>query len=148
MAIKRFSPFEQLMRMDDDIKRLGRGSVLSDLWSLDSAESWALPLDVKETDECLIVEASISGAVPEEVEVEIEEDVLTIKGSRKTATEEEKEGYILKERSEGSFYRSIRMPSAVDANKATSTYENGILTITLPKQTETKSKKVKVDISA
>ena len=83
---------------------------------------------------------------PEEIEIEIEDGMLTIKGETKKEFEEKKKDYLLKERSEGSFYRSIRLPETVEADAASSTYRDGVLTVTMPKKAESKPKKITVGV--
>jgi HSP20 family protein len=112
----------------------------------ESMEEWTVPLDVREQDGKVIVEASVPGIKAEDIEVSVEEGVLAIKGETKTETEEKKEGYLLKERREGSFYRSVRLPDSVDSTQAASTYKDGVLTVTMPKTPEKQPSKIKVEV--
>lgn len=92
------------------------------------------------------MEASVSGMTAEHIDVEIEDCVLTIMGETRTETEWKKRGYLLKERSEGSFYRTARLPESAEGDKAVSTYSDGILTVTMPKKPETRPNKVTVAV--
>ena len=94
----------------------------------------------------MVVKASLPGVKPGDINVTIENNVLSISGN--TATEEEhKEGnYLMRERRTGSFQRSIRLPDTIDANKAESSYDSGVLTIKLPKTEASKPKQLKVDV--
>jgi HSP20 family protein len=109
-------------------------------------EEWSVPLDMREQDGQVIVEASVPGIKPEDIDVSVEDGTLTIKGETKSETEEKKEGYLLKERRAGSFYRSVRLPESVDPAKATSSYADGVLRVTMPKKPEKQAKKIKVEV--
>ncbi len=143
MSMQRWEPFADLRKLENRVSRL---------WNRfppffgEGAEEWTVPLDIREQDGTLIVEASVPGLKPEEIDIQIEDDVLTIKGETRTEKEEKKKGYLLKERSEGSFYRSVRLPDSVDSDRAESTYADGILTVTMPKKTETQPKKVTISV--
>lgn len=94
---------------------------------------WAPTLDVSETKENIVVKAEIPGIDPKEVQVLLQEDVLTIKGEKKQEKEEKEEHYYRMERSYGAFARSLRLPASVDAAKVSARFKNGLLTVTLPK---------------
>jgi HSP20 family protein len=146
MTMHKWEPFSELRKLENRMSNLwGRWS--TPFWmSDDGDERWSVPLDVREDGEQLVVEASIPGMKPEEIEVEIEDGLLTIKGETKREYEEKKKDYLLKERSEGSFHRSIRLPETVMAEGATSSYKDGVLTVTMPKKAESKPKKITVGI--
>jgi HSP20 family protein len=141
MTMQKWEPFNELRKLENRMSNLW-GRWPSPFWmSGNGDEKWSVPLDVREDGDMLVVEASIPGMKPEEIEVEIEDGTLTIKGETKTEFEEKKKDYLLKERSEGSFYRSIRLPDTVDEEGATSSYKDGVLKVTMPKKAEAKSKK-------
>jgi HSP20 family protein len=110
-------------------------------------ERWSIPVDVKQKGEDIEVKASLPGVKPEEIDVSVEDGVLTIKAETTTETETEETGYLLRERSYGSFYRALRLPDTVDAGKIKSSYENGVLHITMPKAEEKKRKQIKVSVA-
>lgn len=105
-------------------------------------------VDVKETDKELEVTAELPGVDEKDVQVTLEDDVLTIKGEKKLEKEESREGYHVSERSYGSFFRSLPMPSGVDPNKVNATFSKGILKVTLPKPAGAQAKAKKIDIKA
>lgn len=125
----------RLARLFDDVgMRRGNGGI------------WAPPVSVAETPEELIFTAELPGLSEEDVQIEIENDVLTIAGEK---TEERTEGeeernYHLWERSYGSFRRSFTLPRAVSANDATAEFENGVLEIRLPKSAEAKGRRIEI----
>jgi HSP20 family protein len=110
-------------------------------------EQWAIPLDVVEEGENILVHASMPGVNPDDIDVTIENDILTIKG-HSTMERERKDGnYLMKERRTGSFHRSLRLPETVDSDKASPRYENGVLTVALPKVEPKKARKLTVNVS-
>lgn len=146
MTMHKWEPFNELLKLENRMSSLW-GRWPTPFWmSDDGDERWSVPLDVREDGDELVVEASIPGMRPEEIEVEIEDGMLTIKGETKREYEEKKKDYLLKERSEGSFYRSIRLPETVMSEGATSSYKDGVLTVTMPKKAESKPKKITVGI--
>lgn len=106
---------------------------------------WAIPVDVVEEEGNLLVHASLPGLNPDDIEVSLEDSLLTIKGRTEEDLERKEDGYLLRERRSGSFYRSLRLPETIDADKADSHYENGVLTITFPKVESKKVKHLKVN---
>lgn len=108
--------------------------------------TWMPALDMIEKDDKFIVKAEVPGMKKEEIDVAVTGDTLTIKGERKTESEAKEEQYHLSERSYGSFFRSITIPSSVDATNIQAAYEDGVLEVTLPKAPEVKPKKIDVSI--
>jgi len=103
-----------------------------------------LPIDMYQTANEVIVKASLPGVKPEEVDISITGDTLTIKGEHKEEQEVKQEDYFRKERYYGAFSRSLVLPVQVQSDKAEATFENGILTLTLPKAEEVKPKQIKI----
>jgi HSP20 family protein len=101
-------------------------------------------LDVIENESGFIVKASVPGFKPDEIESTVVGDTLTIKGQSKAETLSEKENYLLQERRYGSFQRSISLPVGVQADQAQADFEDGVLTLTLPKIEAAKPKQIKV----
>jgi HSP20 family protein len=126
--------------MENAMNRLLRG------WH-EEVEHWSIPLDVVQKTEEVEVKASLPGIKPEEIDIAIEDNVLTIKAESSSESETEEGGYLVRERSFGSFFRALRLPDSVDSEKVRSTYENGVLEITLPKAEEKKRKQIKVNVS-
>lgn len=92
----------------------------------------------------MVVKTAVPGAKPEEVDISITGDTLTIKGERKEEKEVKEADYFLKEHVYGSYSRTVTIPVPVQADKAEAAFENGILTLTLPKKEEAKPKQVKI----
>jgi HSP20 family protein len=105
------------------------------------------PVDISQTDGNIIVKVALPGIDPEkEVTIRIENDVLTIDGEVKRETEVEEAKYHRREMLSGKFHRALAMPAAVDGDKASSVYKNGILEITIPKRAEVQPKSVKITV--
>ena len=143
MAIQRWDPFRDLRQMDETVNRLwhGFGGVPA------GTEDWNILIDVIQREEELVVKASMPGVKAEDIDVAYEDNILTIKAVRKMDTADDRSVYLIHERPAGSFYRALRLPETVDANKIHSSYEDGILTITLPKAEEKKKKQIKIQVS-
>ncbi|MDD3711801.1 MAG: Hsp20/alpha crystallin family protein [Patescibacteria group bacterium] len=104
-----------------------------------------LALDAYQTDEEVIIKAPIAGVKPEELEVSITDDVVTIKGQRKQEHEVKKDNYIAQECYWGSFSRSISLPPGCHSEKSKAGLKNGVLTITIPKKPDKKTKKLNIE---
>jgi HSP20 family protein len=102
------------------------------------------PVEVSETDEALEVKASLPGVKPEEVEITIANDVLTIKAAHQERTEEKKRDFYRREIRYGAFHRALSLPVSVNSDKAEAQFENGILQLTLPKAEAVRPKQIKV----
>ncbi len=110
-----------------------------------SGEELFVPkVDVKETEEAIEITAEVPGLKPEDIELTLTGDVLTLKGEKKNEREDKKEGYHLVERSYGSFQRSFRLPVEVDRAKLAATHKDGVLTVTLPKAGESGTARIEV----
>ena len=145
MVLQRWDPlfdFRKAMNRHVRATRLAR----MDLDRSDNGKKeWVIPLDVVEQDDELLVRASIPGVKVDDIDVSIENRVLTIKAETKTEAEHKEGGYLVRERRSGSFLRSLRLPESVDADKAKTSYNDGVLTVNLPKAESKKAKHLKVE---
>jgi HSP20 family protein len=96
-------------------------------------ETWAVPLDVMQQGDNFVIRASLPGINPDNIDVSIEDNVLTIRGQSAHEFEHQEGNYLMRERHSGSFYRALRLPDAVDMDQAHPSYEHGMLTITIPR---------------
>ena len=94
---------------------------------------WAPSMDISETKDSLVVKVEVPGMDEKDIQISLQENLLTVKGEKHQEKEEKEERYHRIERSYGAFTRSVRMPVAVDASRVTATFKNGLLTVTLPK---------------
>lgn len=141
----RWEPWSELMSLREAMDRLFEESFVRPRagW-LAPFGAETLAVDMYETDNEVVVKTAVPGVKPEDIDVSITGDVLTIKGETKAEEKVEKANYIRQERRYGAFSRSLSLPSTVVADKATAEFENGILTLTLPKAEEVKPKTIKV----
>ncbi|KPK22348.1 MAG: hypothetical protein AMJ70_06230 [Dehalococcoidia bacterium SG8_51_3] len=146
MVLQRWDPFRELRQMEDTVNRLWRGFVGSPSYR-EGTEDWNILIDVIQKKEAIEVKASIPGVAPEGIEVAVEDNVLTLRAERKLEIEGEEATYLIQERPTGSFYRALRLPDTVDTNKIESHYNNGVLTITMPKAEEKKKKQIQVKVT-
>lgn len=109
-----------------------------------SSDLWTPPVDVEETPEQLILTAELPGMNHEDIDVELEDGVLTIQGEKKEEQKAEGTQGLLYERRWGSFTRRFTLPRAVDAAGITANFENGILTVRVPKAEEAKGRKIEI----
>jgi len=104
------------------------------------------PIDIKETDTAVEVAAEVPGMRPEDLDVSVVGDVLTIKGEKKEEKEEKQKSMYRVERRYGRFERSVQLPAEVNVDKASAQYKDGVLTISLPKKEPSQSKVRKIEI--
>ncbi|HET9103891.1 MAG TPA: Hsp20/alpha crystallin family protein [Solirubrobacteraceae bacterium] len=103
-------------------------------------------IDIIERDEDYLVRADLPGLTEKDVDIEFENDVLTISGSRTTAHEESRDGYRRIERSSGAFRRALRLPEGVDPEALSAQFANGVLEIAVPKPEQRKPRKVAITV--
>ncbi|MFW6139382.1 MAG: Hsp20/alpha crystallin family protein [Spirochaetota bacterium] len=159
MDIRKYDPFDMLDRMADafdftrDIDRWFDWDLMrpSDTWGLYEGD-WSPRLDVFENDDAYFIKMDVPGVEQKDIELNVTNDVLTIKGQRKSEAAEDRgkkkgDKYQREERMYGSFHRTIPLPSPVDTNNTDAKLRDGVLYITLPKKEETKPKKINVNVS-
>ena len=116
-----------------------------------SEHAWTPAIDVRETDDAVIVEAAIPGFKPEDLSVSYEGGSLVLSGAHESASDEEADaatepdGYLVRERRAGRFYRRVKLPVRTTTENAAARYENGVLTVEVPKAPEAKSTSIKVE---
>ncbi len=142
MALVTYEPMNILNQLRREMDRLfetetGGSNV--------ATADWVPAVDIKETDKAFIITADVPGVDPKDIEVNMENGVLTIRGERKEETEEEKEGYKRIERVRGTFYRRFSLPDTADAEKISAKSKNGVLEITIPKQEKVQPRKITVE---
>ncbi|MEM9555347.1 MAG: Hsp20/alpha crystallin family protein [Acidobacteriota bacterium] len=110
-----------------------------------SAGSWVPAMDIIETENAFVATADLPGMTKDDIDVSLEDGVLTVSGERHFETTDEGDGKFRRiERSYGRFTRSFSVPQGIDQEKLTATFENGVLTLTLPKSEIAKSRKIQI----
>ena len=138
MVLQRRDPFRDLRRIENTMDRFWRG------FGAQEAGGWAVPLDVVQDGDSIVIHGTLPGVKAEEISVTIDDGVLEIKAESKTDHEEQNGNYLIRERRAGTFHRVLRLPNSVDADKAETRYEDGVLTVRLPKVEARKGKVLEV----
>jgi HSP20 family protein len=127
-----FEPFEEFEKMLDLPTRASRAFVPA--------------VDVYETKDAVMIESPLAGVDPNDVEITVDNNILTIKGETSKTSEVEEKDYYRKEVRSGSFYRQVALPSNVEGEKTEASFEKGMLKISIPKKEEIKAKAIKVNV--
>ena len=143
MAIERWDPFREAISLRDAMNTLLQESFVRP-GGMGPATQATLPLDVTENENEFVVKASLPGVRPDDVEITVHGDTLTIRGESKAEEEKKGEQWHLRERRFGSFQRSLALAVPVDSDRANAHYEHGVLTLTLPKSESAKPRQIKV----
>jgi HSP20 family protein len=142
----RWNPYREMNRMRRMVDRVYNEDVAQRENELDQAAS-PLALDVIEKDDAYMVKATVPGIDPNDLEITYTNKILTIQGELKNETVQEGERFHIRERFSGKFYRQLRLPMPVQEDAISANYENGVLTLTLPKSEELKPKRISVQAS-
>jgi HSP20 family protein len=150
MAIVRWEPFRELATLQNEVNRLfntafdapapagnGNGSAL---------RRWMPAMDLVETEDHFVLRADLPGMSEENVNIEVEDRVLTVSGERKAEHETSKEGYHRVERAFGAFSRSLTLPEGVNAEAVEASFDRGVLEIRIPKPEQRKPRKISIGV--
>lgn len=144
MNIIKYDPFRELRGLHDEMSRLFSGVGPSMQGDEFARGAWSPNVDIFEDSDKLIVEAELPGMDRDDFEVNVENNVLTLKGERKFEKKTEGDNYHRVERAYGAFTRQFTLPQSVTAEGATADFENGVLRVALPKREETKARKIEI----
>ena len=139
----RWEPFREMISLRQAMDRLFEDSFVR-FPHLSGDGVREFPIDVYQTKKDLVVKAALPGVKPEEVDITITDDAVTIKGEHKEEQETKEDDYLYRERYYGAFSRSVAIPVKVKGEKAEATFEEGVLTLTLPKAEEIKPRQIKI----
>jgi HSP20 family protein len=144
-TLTQFQPFRGVSSLQDQINRLFEGSFDR---SSDEANltTWAPAVDIFETEQNLVVKADLPDIKPEELDIRVENNILTIRGERKFEKKVNENNYLRVERSYGSFSRSFSLSNTVNTESIQADYKNGVLTLSIAKREEAKPKQIKVRV--
>jgi HSP20 family protein len=148
MALVRWEPVRELTSLQNDMNRLfntffdtpstGNGG--------NTPRRWIPAMDLVETDEHFVLKADLPGLAEEDVNLEVEDNVLTVSGERKAEHEDKREGYVRVERSYGAFRRSLTLPEGVDPEGVSARFDKGVLEVHIPKPEERKPRRVAIQV--
>ncbi len=142
MTLLRRVPWQELEQMNRQLSHLFDGTPLG--LATREAEIWSPAVDIRETDDALLVQAELPGIEKKDVELEIKEGVLTISGERRYEKDVNEDNVHRIERSYGSFSRSFSLPNNIDTEKVQASMKNGVLEIRLPKRESAKAKSITI----
>ena len=146
MPLVKYNPFADVEDFPTGL-RLFQDSINRLFSDQSAARPWAPPVDIFETDNELVLKADLPDVKKEEVEIMLENGTLTLKGQRKFEKDEKNKGFHRIERSYGSFVRYFTVPETVDSENVRAEYQNGVLTVTLPKKEVAKPRAIKVQVN-
>lgn len=146
MNVIKYDPFRELRTVQNELNRIFTGSSAPLTFENNgySKGSWSPNVDIFEHNDHLMVEAELPGLSKEDVDISVENNVLTLKGEKRFEKKVEEDNYLRVERSYGSFTRQFVLPQTITSEGATADYENGVLRISLPKREETKARKIEI----
>jgi HSP20 family protein len=146
MAITRWDPFRDLSILQERMNRVFEDAAVRG-WKNDepsATTSWSPAVDIYETDSEIMFQAELPGVDRKDIALQLENNVLTLKGDRRFEKETNQENYHRIERSYGGFSRAFTIPTIVDEDKIRADYKDGILKIALPKKEQVKAKQIKI----
>jgi len=146
-TIARWEPFRGVTTLQDQINRLF-DDTFERSGEQSSLSAWAPAVDIYETEQELVVKTDLPDVDPKDLDIRVENNLLTIRGERKFEKKVSEENYLRVERSFGSFARSFTLANTVNTDAIKAEYQNGVLTLSIPKREEAKPKQVKVNVNA
>jgi len=140
MSISRWEPWNEMVSLRDAVDQMVREGFARPRSSMDMG----ITLDVMEDDDSFMVDAVLPGVKPDEIHLQVKDDMLMISGDVKDEHEEKKGNWLQRERRFGHFQRSVRLPASIDADHVNATFQDGVLHITLPKSHESRARAIPV----
>ena len=148
MSVMRFDPFRDLATFQNRVNQV-LGDVFVRDEALSQASHWVPPVDIYETEgHDVVIKAELPEMAREDIDVTVDHQTLTIKGTRKAPIDVPEDRYRRVERRYGTFSRSFTLPNTVDVTKVSADYKNGVLTVKLPFKAEAKPRTISVDVAA
>lgn len=146
MSITRYDPMSRFTQLQKELERLFDPRALGNEDSSSVATcDWIPAVDIREEANRFVIHADIPGVDPKDIDITMENGVLTLKGERLSERKEEREGYKRVERARGTFYRRFGLPDTADAGRISARGANGVLEIVIPKQEYTQPRKITVE---
>ncbi len=142
--LTRWDPFQEMLNLRRTVDRLFDNVGTDHEWA--QPGMWGLAVDVVENKDDFVVKASVPGINPDDIDISYADDTLTIKGEIKSDNEVKENQYHLRERRYGSFARSVTLPTKIKGDAIEASYQNGVLTLRLPKAEEVKPKRIAINV--
>src|SRR3984893_3816101 len=147
MSITRWDAFRNMATLHDQVNRLFEGSLQGSRSDSSALTTWAPAVDIYENENALVLKADLPDLNEKDLDIQVENNMLTVKGERKFEQKVKEENYLRIERTYGAFSRSFSLPNTVNTEAIKADYKNGVLTVQLPKRAESKPKQVKVNVT-
>ena len=147
MAITRWDPFRDLMSIQNEMNRLFGRTYGGDVGET-TRGAWTPSLDVYETQEKFVITMELPGVSPDDVDISVEDSTLVVRGERKFYREQDQDSFLRIERRFGEFTRSLTLPSTADAESIQASFDQGVLTVEVPKREEAKPRKISIKAKA
>jgi HSP20 family protein len=138
MSVMRWNPIREMIEMQRAVDRAFNENFFN---KADFREAWSLPVDAYATEDAIVLVANVPGIKPDDLNITLEGDTLTIRGEIKAENDKR---FLLRERVAGKFERVLTISTPVEANKVEATFENGVLTLTLPKAEAVKPRTIQI----
>jgi len=148
LTITRRDPFRGLTALQDQVNRLFEDSFFRNTGADSAITTWAPAVDIHETEQELVMRADLPGIDEKDLDVRVENNMLTVRGERKFEKNVSEDNYLRVERSFGTFSRSFSLPNTVNTEAIKAEYKHGVLTVTLPKREESKPRQVKIAVAS
>src|SRR5437879_3827985 len=144
-TMNRWEPSRGATTLQEQLNRV-LGDMLERAGDESNLTPWAPAVDIFETEHQLVVKADLPDVNPQDLDIRVENNILTIRGERKFENEVNEENYLRVERSYGSFSRSFSLANSVKSDAIKADYQNGVLTLSIPKREQAKPKQIKVNV--
>lgn len=148
MAIVRWDPFEDLISLQDRMNRLFEQTLARSRGEPEggTTAAWSPAVDIYETAEDIVLQAELPGLTKEDIDIQVRENRLTLKGERRLDKEIKRENTFRMERAYGAFQRVFNLPNAVQADKIRAVFKEGVLKVNIPKAVGGKPKQIKIEV--
>lgn len=147
MAVVKWDPFRDLLSIQDRMNKLFEQTLSRSRTEEGiAASTWAPAVDIYETPDTIVMKAELPGLTREDIEIQIRDNTLTLKGERRFAKDVQEENYLRIERAYGAFQRSFTLPASVQQEKIRALFRDGVLELTLPKAEGAKAKKITIEV--
>lgn len=147
MSLTRYEPWSLVNRLHSDLDRIFNGALMHDDDSRGAVSDWMPAVDVQETKDAFVLRADLPGVDPKDIDITMENGVLTLRGRRQSEKTTEDRGYRRVERVSGEFFRRFTLPDVADADSISAQTNNGVLTVNIAKRPEVQPKRIQVKAS-
>ena len=147
MAVVKWDPFRDLISIQDRMNRLFEQTLSRSRGEEEAAgAAWTPAVDIYETLDTIVIKAELPGVVREDIEIQIDDNTLTLKGERRFSKDVQEESYLRIERTYGSFHRCFTLPATIHQEKIRAVCRDGVLELTLPKAEGSKPKRIAIEV--